>query len=190
MDDHKKAVNLLEMFANQPVAAQAGPDLQLHRAIQLLQIQELRQLKKTEQASKLLNEIITGKDGKPGWGARDLEAQKQRIMLMEDKEEYGPAARLCDRFITQLIRRLEDNKLKEQYFDFYYHLVYCILKNGQGLSNPEQKAKAVKNAAERIRNLERKHNGFGSEESKKRFENLLEKEADLREQYNALKGGK
>jgi hypothetical protein len=190
MDDHKKAANLLETFANQPVAAQAGPDLQLHRAIQLLQIQELRQLKKTEQASKLLNEIITGKDGKPGWGARDLEAQKQRIMLMEDKEEYGPAARLCDRFITQLIRRLEDNKLKEQYFDFYYHLVYCILKNGQGLSNPEQKAKAVKNAAERIRNLERKHNGFGSEESKKRFENLLEKEADLREQYNALKGGK
>jgi hypothetical protein len=38
--------------------------------------------------------------------------------------------------------------------------------------------------------LEKRQGGFGSEESKKRFDELLEKENDLREQYNALKGGK
>ncbi len=190
MDEHKKAADLLNKVAAQPVAGEAGPDVQFHHAIQLLLIQELRQLKQLDKAQALLDEIIKGKDGKPGWGAKNLDAQKQRIMLHEDKEEYGAAVKLADNLMNQLRKRLEDNKLKEQYLELYYHETYCILKNGQGLSNGDLKTRAIKAAAQRILKLEKAQGGLGSDESKKRFEELLGKEADLREQYNALKDAK
>jgi hypothetical protein len=186
MDEHKKAADLLQPFT----AEGATADPQWQHAIQLLLVQEYRQLKETDKAHALLDEILKGKNGKPGWGAKNLDAQKMRVLLMEDREDYVNAAKLCDSYITQLVRRLDDNKLKEYYFEFYYHLVYCIVKHGQRQDNADKKTKAVHDAAGRLVALEKRQGGFGSEESKKRFDELLEKEADLRQQYNALKGGK
>ncbi len=186
MDEHKKAVDLLLPFA----ATTDSADVPLHHAIQLLLVQEYRQLKETDKARELLDEILKGKDGKPGWGAKNLDAQKVRIQLMEDREDYVNAARLCDSYINQLVRRLDDNKLREHYFEFYYHLVYCIVKHGQRQDNADKKSKILRDAAQRLVALEKRQGGFGAEESKKRFDELLEKESDLREQYNALKGGK
>jgi len=186
MDEHKKAVDLLEKNA----AEGTGTDERLHHAIQLLLVQEYRQLKEPDKAYALLEEILKGKDGKPGWGAKDLSAQKMRILLLEDREDYVHAAQLCDKYVTQLVRRLDDNKFKEYYFDFYYHLIYCIVKHGQRQDNADKKAKTVRDAAQRLVALQNRQGGFGNEESKKRFEELLEKEADLREQYNTLKGSK
>jgi hypothetical protein len=153
-------------------------------------VQEYRQLKEADKAQALLDEILKGKNGKPGWGAKNLDAQKMRVLLLEDREDYVNAARLCDSYITQLVRHLDRNDLKEYYFDFYYHLVYCILKHGQRQDNADKKSKAVRDAAGRLAALEKRQGGFGSEESKKRFDELLEKETDLREQYKAFKGGK
>ncbi|MHB1424253.1 MAG: hypothetical protein ACYC3I_13850 [Gemmataceae bacterium] len=186
MDEHKKAVELLQTSAVEVGETDAG----LHHLIQLLLVQEYRQLKETEKARALLDEILKGKDGKPGWGAKNLDAQKLRILLLEDREDYAAAARLCDNYVSQLVRRLDDNKLKEHYFDFYYHLIYCILKHGQRQDNADKKAKGVRDAAQRLVALEKRQGGFGNEESKKRFDDLLEKEAELRDQYNALKGRK
>lgn len=185
MDEHRKAAELLKnALADKP--AGDGADAPLYRVLQLLLVQELRETKETDKAKQLLDEIL-GTREKPGWGAKSLDAQELRIMLMEDEGQYSQAALMCDRFITQLVRRLDDNKLKEYYFKFYYHLVYCIFKNGQTLENSEQKSKAIKDAAQRMVNLQRRQGGFGSEETRKRFEDLLEKETELREQYNALK---
>ncbi len=186
MDEHKKAAELLEPFAVEGATAEAP----LRHAIQLLLVDEYRQLKETDKSHALLDEIIKGKDGKPGWGAKNLDAQKMRVLLLEDEQKYAAAAKLCDTFIKQLVRRLDDNKLKEHYFEFYYHLVYCIVKHGQNLDNAAQRAKAVRDAAQRLVALEKRQGGFGSEESKKRFDELLEKETDLRQQYTTLKGGK
>jgi len=190
MDEHKKAADLLKPVADQAVAGEAGPDVQIHHAIQLLLIQEWRQLKEIDKAQTLLDSILAGKDGKPGWGAKNLDAQKQRIMLLEDKENYGAAAKLADKLMQQLKPRVEDNKIKEQYLELYYHETYCILKNGQGLSNADLKTRAIKTAAQRIIKLEKSQGGLNTDESRKRFEELLGKEADLREQYNAMKDAK
>jgi hypothetical protein len=188
MDEHRKAAELLKnALADKP--AGDGADAALYRVLQLLLVQELRETKETDKAKQLLDEIL-GTREKPGWGAKSLDAQELRIMLMEDEGQYSQAALMCDRFITQLVRRLDDNKLKEYYFKFYYHLVYCIFKNGQTLENSEQKSKAIKDAAQRMVNLQKRQGGFGSEETRKRFEDLLEKETELREQYNALKDAK
>jgi hypothetical protein len=186
MDEHKKAVDLLQNSA----AEASGADVTLHHLIQLLLVQEYRHLKESDKAQALLDEIIKGKDGKPGWGGRNLDAQKLRVLLMEDREDYAAAARLCDSYVGQLVRRLDDNKLKDYYFEFYYHLIYCVLKHGQRLDAADKKAKAVHDAAVRLVALEKRQGGFGSEESKKRFDELLEKETELRTQYLALKGGK
>jgi hypothetical protein len=186
MDEHKKAVDLLDTFA----AEADGKDVLLHHAIQLLLVQEYRQLKELDKARMLLDEIVKGKDGKPGWGAKNLDAQKLRVLLLEDHEDYAAAARICDSYITQLVRRLDDNKLKEYYFEFYYHLVYCIVKHGQRVDDNGKKAKAVRDAAQRLIALEKRQGGFGNDESKKRFDELLEKETALREQYNVLRNGK
>lgn len=190
MDEHKRAADLLRTFAAQEVAGDGGPDVQIHHAIQLLLIQELRQLKELDKAQTLLDSIIAGKDGKPGWGARNLDAQKQRIMLLEDKENYGAAVQLANKLMQQMKPRIEDNKIKEQYLELYYHETYCILKNGQGLSNADLKTRSIKTAAQRIIKLERSQGNLNTEESKKRFDELLSKEADLREQYNAMKDAK
>ena len=188
MDEHRKAAELLKnALADKP--AGDGADAALYRVLQLLLVQELRETKETEKAKQLLDEIL-GTREKPGWGAKSLDAQELRIMLMEDEGQYSQAALMCDRFITQLVRRLDDNKLKEYYYKFYYHLVYCIFKNGQSLENSQQKSKAIKDAAQRMVNLQKRQGGFGSEETRKRFEDLLEKETELREQYNALKDAK
>jgi hypothetical protein len=186
MDEHKKAVDLLEKFAAEAGKAEEG---KIHHAIQLLLIQEYLQLKEIDKAQKLLNEIL-GTDAKPGWGARDLEAQKTRIMLLEDKKDYRQGALLCDRFVRQILPHIDDNKFKEQYFEFYYHLVYCIFKHGQAQNDPMQKAKYIKDAAHRMIVLENRQGGFGSDKSRKLFEALLEKEAELRAEYQAQKGGK
>jgi len=186
MEEHKKAVELLEKNA----AEVSGADERLHHAMQLLLVQEYRQLKEFDKARALLEEVLKGKGGKPGWGAKNLDAQKLHVLLLEDREDYVNAARLCDNYINQLVRRLDDNKLKEYYFDFYYHLIYCIVKHGQRQDNADKKTKALRDAAGRLIALEKRQGGFGSDQSKKRFDELLEKEADLRQQYNALKGGK
>jgi hypothetical protein len=186
MDEHQKAADLLIPLAE----GEDGGDPPLHHAIQLLLVQEYRQLKALDKARALLDEILKGKDGKPGWGARNIDAQKAHVLVLEAEEKYAAAATLCDKYVKQLVRRLDDNRLKDYYFEFYYHLVYCILKHGQGTDNTEKKTKAVHDAAQRIVALEKAQSGLGSDESKKRFDELLEKETELREQYNALKGGK
>ena len=184
MGEHTKAADLLKPFA----AKEDSKEVPLHHAIQLLLVQEHRHLKETDKARQLLDEILKGKDGKPGWGAKNIDAQKTHVQLMEDEKKYAAAAFLCDKYVKQLVRRLDDNKLKEYYFEFYYHLVYCILKHGQRMDDPKQKSKAVHDAAARIVALEKGQHGFGDGASKKRFDELLAKETELREQYNVLKG--
>jgi hypothetical protein len=186
MDEHKKAVDLLKPFAEEPPGAEAS----LHQAIQLLLVQEYRQAKETAEARKLLDEILKGKDGKGGWGTKKIDVQKSLVVQFEDEEKYTAAILLCDKYVKQLVRHLDDNKLKDYYFDFYYHLVYSLLKHAQGMSDASKKTAEIRKAAQRIVALEKAQGGFGGDESKKRFEELLEKEADLRQQYNALKGGK
>lgn len=185
MDEHQKAVDLLKPFVEETAAA----DAQAQHAIQLLLVQEYRQTKNIAQARTLLDEILKGKDGKGGWGAKRIDVQQSLVEQLEAEQKYGAAALLCDKYIKQLVRHLDDNKLRDYYFDFYYHLIYCLLKHGQGMNNPDKKAREIHTAAQRMLALEKAQGGFGSDESKKRFDELLEKEADLRQEYTTLKGG-
>jgi hypothetical protein len=187
LDLHKKAADLLEAMAE---PKQPGPDLNLYRGTRLLLVRELRLQKDLDKARKVLDEII-GTKQKQGWGLRNIDALKERVLLEEDEGKYAAAALEANALVKQLLPKVSaDNAMKEQYLECYYHVTYCFLKHAQGLDDTAKKEKLLKEAASQIVQLEKKWDGFGSEASKKRFEELLGKEPQLKDEYDKLKAAK
>jgi hypothetical protein len=187
MDQHKKAAELLEVMAE---PKQPGPELDLYRGCRLMLVRELRLQKNVEKARALLAEIL-GTKAKPGWGARNINALKERVFLEEEEGKYTQAAAEANTLVRQLLPKAStDNALKEHYLECYYHIIYCFLKHAQEQDDPAKKEKLIKEAANQIVQLEKRWDGFGSDASKKRFEELLEKEPQLKEAYDKLKPAK
>jgi hypothetical protein len=185
MDQHKKAVELLEAVSE---PKQPGPDQNMYHGIRLMLARELRLQKETEKARSILLDEIIGPKEKPGWGRRNIDALKERVFLEEDEGKYAQAALEANAIVKQLLPKVNtDNSLKEHYLECYYHVAFCFLKHAQGLDDVAKKEKALKDAAVQIVQLEKKWDGFGSEASRKRFEELLAKEPDLKEAYEKLK---
>jgi ATP-dependent protease HslVU (ClpYQ) peptidase subunit len=182
MEEHQKAVDTLDKIAR-PEAG--SPDAKLYPAVQLMKVRELRLCRKLEEAHKILDEEIL-----KTWGKRDIGAQKEAIFLLEEDGKYAEAALRANALVKQLLPKIsEDNNKKENYLELYYHVAYCFLKHGQGLDDAAKKEKMLKEAAHQIVELEKKQDGFGSEASRKRFEDLLDKEPQLKERYEQEKTG-
>jgi hypothetical protein len=187
LDQHKKAAERLEAMAE---PAQPGPELNLYRGMRLMLVRELRLQKDIEKARSLLNDIL-GTREKPGWGARNIDALKERAFLEEDDGKFAQAALQANSIVKQLMPKVStDNALKEHYLECYYHVTYCFLKHAQGQNDPAKKGKLLKEAAGQIVQLERRWDGFGSDASRKRFEELLAKEPELKEEYEKAKTAK
>src|SRR5262249_48048032 len=102
--------------------------------------------------------------------------------------EFGKASVMWDQLVKQLVNNLDTGgaTVKEQYLDCYYHLVLCVYKNGVGQQDEKKRTGMVKQAATLIGNLENKGADW-IETIKPRFQELLDKEPALKEQYDALK---
>ncbi len=187
MGQHGKAAGLLDKVP-EPKAGAPANEVKFHHAIRLTLARELRLNKEVDKAEKVLEEI-TGTKEKPGWGARDLEALKERGHLLEAREKYAAAFQLWAQLVRQLVKQAStDNAKKEHYLECYYHMTWCLYKHGQGLDSPEKKAKATRDAAQQIVQVEKRWEGFGSDASKKRYTDLLNAEPALKEAYEQLKG--
>ena len=138
-------------------------------------------------AETALQEILS----KP-WGKASLEVKKEGILLLEDQEKYtGKAGAIFawNALMGQMKRRLEDNKIKEQYFDCYYHMVYCMYKNALKMKEPKSDDSIAK-AATYIVSLETRLKNQpdpAAESCKNRFEELIQAEPALKKKYDALK---
>src|SRR5207245_2461052 len=113
------------------------------------------------------------------------------ILLLEDQEQYQlsrtqGAIPQWNQLMLSLRPKLQDNRIKEQYFDCYYHLTYCIFQNALKKSDKKQQEKEIQAAASFVARLEDQPD-TGVEMCKKRFHELLEKEPLLKEAYQALK---
>jgi hypothetical protein len=184
MDQHDKATRLLEQV--QEPKGNDSEALKRYHGAQLLLVRELRKGDKIEKAQKLLDEII-GTRQKPGWGLRSIDCLKERVLLLEDAKQYKDAALLANSMVTQLTHKVNDSTaLKEQYLECYYHVTYSMLKHAQGLSGAA-KQEGIRKAAVQMLQLEQRWNGFGSDASTKRFNELLEKEKDLSGAYTKLR---
>ncbi|HEX4716058.1 MAG TPA: hypothetical protein VH164_14135, partial [Ktedonobacteraceae bacterium] len=179
LDKHDRAAELFDSIKGD------GPPALYHLA-RILYVRELRLGKEFAKAETALKDILAS-----DWGKQHLEAKKESILLLEDQEKYQlsrtrGAIPEWNQLMQSLRPKLQDNKIKEQYFDCYYHLTYCIFKNALKKSDKKLRQKDIQVAATFIARLEEQPD-TGIEECKKRFEELLDKEPLLKEQYAALK---
>jgi tetratricopeptide (TPR) repeat protein len=185
MDNHKKAAELLGAVAAPP---EGSPDTGLYRGIQLLLVRELRMSKDVKKAEEILDGII-GTEQKKGWGFRDINALKERVLLLEEKGEFAAAAQLANTLLRQLHPKIAtDNALKEHYLECYYHVTLCMCKHAATLEDMKKKEKQIRDAAQQIIDLESRGDNFGTDASRKRFEELLAADAALKAMYDQLKG--
>jgi hypothetical protein len=186
MGQHQKAAELLQGVPS----AKTGGDVTLYRGIRLMLVRELRQARDIKKAQEVLAEIMGTRD-KPAWGSRDVNALKEKMLLLEEDGDYVGAARLATTLVDYLKKKVDtDNAMKEPYLECYFHMTYSMYKHGQAAGDAAEKEKMLKKAAGQIVELERKWEGFGSDTSRRRFEELLGKESPLKERYEQLKAGK
>jgi hypothetical protein len=190
LDEHGKAALWAKRISPpQPPAGKKDPDprpLEIYRIARVLSARELRLSKDFERAAGVLREL----EATP-WGARSFEVKKERIFLLEDRGKYAGkdgAILAWNALMTGMRDRLQDNRVKEHYFECYYHLTHAIYKNALLSNDPKRRAKDLRLAAKFILKLESQPDS-GGEQVRKRFEELLRQEAPLREQYEALKKG-
>ena len=106
-----------------------------------------------------------------------------------DEGHFIPAAKGFDALTKTLSQKFTVPGMKDQYFECYFDTVLCLYKHGQTQKDDKKRAAAIKQAATLITNLETRWPDLGGDASKARFDELLEKEVPLKEQYDQLKGG-
>jgi tetratricopeptide (TPR) repeat protein len=187
LDNHTRAAELSGRIA-EPKAAEGdkAPDakqLQIYHAARMLAARELRLAKQFDRADAAIKEILA-----TDWGKRNLEVKKERVLIVQDREHYAEAATEWNALMRTLRPRLQDNEIRKNYFDCYYNFVYSIYKNAGQSSDAQRQAKYIHTAANYIYQFEAKTKSDPvSELCKKRFQELLERELPLKEQYEQLK---
>ena len=159
----------------------------VYHTIRVAYIHELRLLGAKDKAAELLEQII-GPPNKPDWGANHVEAQLEKVLLLEDGAKFAQGARLADEWVRKLKPQAEaDVQVREKYLEFYYHTAYCFYKYGVTSPDKAKGDKAIKDAASQLVQLDKTWKGFGSETSTKRIQELLAKEPALKAQFEMLK---
>src|SRR5262249_53557432 len=144
---HGKAAELFGMIKEDAPPA-------LYHSARILCARELRLGKDFSGAERALKDISA-----TDWGKQHLEAKKESILLLEDQEKYQlsrteGAIPAWNQLMQSLRPKLQDNRVKEQYFDCYYHLTYCIFHNALKKTDGKQRSKEIQAAATFIARLE------------------------------------
>jgi hypothetical protein len=147
----------------------------------ILTVRELRLAGKIKEAEFELAEV------RNSWGKDHPEATKEHIHLIAARGEPSKAYLEWSALLKQLSSRFQQPGIKAQYFECYYYMTECWLKHAQALTNPKKHEDGIKRAAAFITKLEANWPDLGGDESKARFTDLIEREPELKEQYDKLK---
>jgi len=148
-----------------------------YHAAQVLLMRALRLTDKIEEADKLANEAIKS------WGKNNLDVQFERIHLLEARKLYGRAARDWGAIKRQLLPRIKEPDIRSRYYEAYFYAVRSAYLYGKH----EKQNKFIAQAANLVIVLESSPNGFGPDESKARFLELLSQEKALKDEYDRQK---
>jgi hypothetical protein len=217
LDKHKQAAELLKLIPVPQVKGKKKPkpaDLPVdYLESQLLYVQELRKAKQFEEAEKVLNKLGLKLEGKYTLDKLivALDAEKERILLLEAREEYGKAISAWTRFMKNprlrglradvnfrsiLLKIKDENdrkKVAERFqnmyqdvlrlhYECYYHKTYCIYKYGVKMNKPD----FVKLAASNIHKLKSARDSEGWKFTQRDFRALLKAEPQLNKAFEAL----
>ena len=189
LDKHDKAVALLENIKKPEPSRNPDKEAQekenqekeqFYHSTRLLLAHELRLAKQLDKAAQVLKEVLATDLGK-----RSLDATKERIFLLEDQKSYAAAAREWNSVMSALRDKLNDPKMKEQYFECYFHFMTCYYNNALLMKDEAKKQQNIKRAAGFIVNLENKLPDMGG--FKARYDELLAKEVPLKQAYDDQK---
>ncbi len=188
---HDRAADLLEQVPKPDLSNDHDPQKRAtenqereayYHAIRLALCRELRLAKEYDKAQDVLKDILATPIGK-----RSLETRWEKLLLQQDQGQYFQSAKGWYQLMSDLKSRINDPKTQEQYFECYYNFVYSYYKHATGMTDTAKRKSAVRRAANFIVQLERKRPDMGGSDLKKRYNALLEGEAELKEQYDALK---
>src|SRR5262249_21686056 len=126
-----------------------------------------------EDAEKILKEVMSS------WGKNNLDAQFERVHLLDAHKNYGAAATEWNKLTKQLLPRIKEPDIKPRYYEAYFYKTRSLYRYGIDKKEP----KYGKQAAGLIVALERSPQEFGPEESKARFLDLLAQEKELKSEY-------
>src|SRR5262249_33240197 len=118
---------------------------------------------------------------------KNLDAKKEAIYLVQDQEKYGAAANQWDALIKQLMPNINQPGMKEQYFECYFNLTFCVVKSTPKAKDDATKARLFKQAGNLIVSLEKQYPDDGGEEWHSRYLDLLDTTPELKKEYDALK---
>jgi hypothetical protein len=155
----------------------------LERSTALLRARELRLSRQFSDAHAAIESVLA-----TGWGKRSLELRQEQSALLEDEGNFASAMRGWNSLMTQLRPQIDRNpKLRDAYFECYYHLTYSAYRHATSMSQPEKKGEGVRRAAGLIVKLETARPDMGGVALKERYAELLRKEDALRREYEQLK---
>ena len=179
LDKHDRAAALLDTITEDAPPA-------VYHSARVWYARELRLSKEFAKAEAVLATILAS-----DWGKQHLPARKESILLLEDEEKYQlsrtqGAIPQWNQLMLSLRPNLQDNRIKEQYFDCYYHLTFCVFRNALQKADDKLRQREMHTAATFIARLEEQADS-SSEICKKRLRELLEKEPLLKEAYHRLK---
>jgi hypothetical protein len=179
LEKHEEAAGLLAKIPEPD-----GKDEQkvaFYHGVRLMYVRELRMGKQFDKAWEEMKKILNS------WGKTSLDAKKEQNHLLEDQEKYAAAARSWNELMSNIRPQLTRNaKLEEQYFDCYYHLVYCLYKNAYKMTDENKKKENIRRAASLLVKLKKSKPDMGGRDLKKKYDNLLENEKSLKEQCEEL----
>lgn len=182
---NEKALDLLKN-AEKPKDTNDAKANSVYKGIQLQLARELRYLKKFDEATKLMDEIVGTKE-MPGWGNKDIDSLLEKVKLAEAQEKFSVSSSMASQIVKALVGKSSDNQIKEKYLEAYYHMALGMYKFGKTSKDPAKATKGLSDAAGLIEKLESSQPDFGSIDSKKRFDDLFASEPELKSVFDALK---
>jgi hypothetical protein len=179
MGQHGKAAVELGKIPLPKSPAAGSNEERMLRRVTLMRVRELRLSGTPKNLDKALAEI---EKIMSSWGKRVLDAHREYGMVLECHKRWPDAFRVWSPLVKNLNKTAPtDQRIKEIYLDCYYHMTVCMYKHGQTQATPAARAKYTKQARGLIVTLKKSWgDDFGSEASKKRFEDFLAQEPALR----------
>ncbi len=176
-------------------------EVQIYRASRILLVRSLRLSKDYKKAQAEADAVL-----KQPWAKSNMDLQKERVFILEDQGSYGGkggAVIAWYGLMDNMKNELNNPKVKEAYFECYFHYTRGLYLNAQKIPDAKKKAAGVRSAAQSIANLRRALDDRKAADAKagkpdpevekveeaawKRMEAYLEKEPELKAVYEELR---
>ena len=131
-----------------------------------------------------------GTKEKPGWASKSIDAHKERLYLYEMEDETGAGFNKAQALVKSLsAKNINPNDVValNHYLECYYYMVYFLYANGKKQPPGPTRTQRTEEAATRLVDLENQYKDFGTEEMKRKFQNLLDAEPPLKLAYEKAK---